>query len=356
MPERPVSRQGRPDERLVRETLQAGLEARLGAPAAIAELAMVDCEYSTSFPIREVDVLLQDGSRHAVVFKDLSEGSLLETARSVRANAALNPLREIEVYRSILNGRHLDTAEFIGARADPNAGRYWLFLERVPGVQLVEVGDFEIWLEVARYLARLHSTLSQAVSRSGETAPLLRYDRQFLEYWPRRALSFAAGEAGPAASALERVCNGYRPAIDRLLALPVTIVHGDFNASNIIVSTSGSGTRIAPVDWELAGIGPGLVDLAALVSGAWSEAEQDMLAAAYREALQQTSRRDIDPVKFREDLMYCQLHLALQWLGWSESWCPPPEHRCDWREQAVSLSRRLKLTPRSSTPGQKYGV
>ena len=343
MPAGLADRHGRPDERLVREALQASLEARLGAPAAIAELAITDCEYSTSFPIREVDVLLRDGSWHAVIFKDLSEGSLLAAAREVRANAALNPLREIEVYRSILEGRRLGTAGFIGARVDRNAGRFWLFIERVPGAQLVEIGDFDIWLDVARYLAGLHNALSQAVSQAGASAPLLRYDRRFLEYWPRRARAFAAGEAGAAAPELERICNGYTPVIDRLLALPRTIVHGDFNASNIIVSTSGRGTRITPVDWELAGVGPGLVDLAALVSGAWSADEQDALASAYLETVQHGSTGETDPAKFREDLKYCQLHLAMQWLGWSENWCPPPEHRCDWREQAVSLARQLEL-------------
>lgn len=343
MPAGLADRQGRPDERLVRKALQAGLDARLGAPAVIADLAMTDCEYSTSFPIRQLDVLLRDGRRQAVIFKDLSDGSLLEAAREVRANAALNPLREIEVYRSILGGRRLGTAEFIGARVDRNAGRYWLFLERVPGVQLVEIGDFELWLDVARYLAGLHNALSQAVSQAGASVPLLRYDRRFLEYWPRRALAFAAGAAGAAAPALERVCAGYAPVVDRLLALPVTILHGDFNASNIIVSTSGGGVRISPVDWEMAGVGPGLVDLAALVSGAWSEAEQDALASAYLETIQRSRGRETDPVKFREDLKYCQLHLAMQWLGWSRNWRPPPEHRRDWREQALSLSRQLKL-------------
>ena len=36
------------------------------------------------------------------------------------------------------------------------------------------------------------------------------------------------------------------------------------------------------------------------------------------------------------DLARCRLHLALQWLGWSPDWRPPPEHAHDWLGEALS--------------------
>jgi len=36
-------------------------------------------------------------------------------------------------------------------------------------------------------------------------------------------------------------------------------------------------------------------------------------------------------------------HLALQWLGWSADWTPPPEHARDWLVEALAAAERLGL-------------
>jgi hypothetical protein len=38
-----------------------------------------------------------------------------------------------------------------------------------------------------------------------------------------------------------------------------------------------------------------------------------------------------------------QLHLSLQWLGWSPDWTPPPEHARDWLADALATAERLGL-------------
>jgi thiamine kinase-like enzyme len=92
---------------------------------------------------------------------------------------------------------------------------------------------------------------------------------------------------------------------------------------------------VAAVDWEQAGIGPGLVDLAALTAGRWGEADRAEIAAAYAA----TAGSDFDVGA----LEACRLHLALQWLGWSPGWTPPVDHRQDWLEEAVKAAARLGL-------------
>jgi aminoglycoside phosphotransferase (APT) family kinase protein len=42
---------------------------------------------------------------------------------------------------------------------------------------------------------------------------------------------------------------------------------------------------VCPVDWEMAAVGPGLVDLAALSAGGWTAPEREALALAYYAAL-----------------------------------------------------------------------
>ena len=53
---------------------------------------------------------------------------------------------------------------------------------------------------------------------------------------------------------------------------------------DILIVPEDNGLRICPVDWELAARGPGLLDLAALSAGRWSDDERDRLARAYFEA------------------------------------------------------------------------
>jgi hypothetical protein len=67
-----------------------------------------------------------------------------------------------------------------------------------------------------------------------------------------------------------------------------------------------------------------------------------LLVDAYR-AAQPRERRDPSAGDFDEDLDYCRLHLAVQWLGWAVDWAPPDEHRQDWLEVALELAGELGL-------------
>jgi hypothetical protein len=47
--------------------------------------------------------------------------------------------------------------------------------------------------------------------------------------------------------------------------------------------------------------------------------------------------------ELEEAMAACRLQLALQWLGWSRDWSPPPEHAQDWLSEAVCVAERLGL-------------
>jgi hypothetical protein len=49
------------------------------------------------------------------------------------------------------------------------------------------------------------------------------------------------------------------------------------------------------------------------------------------------------PEAFLVALDHCRLHLAVQWLGWSPGWSPPPEHAQDWLGEALGLAEKLGL-------------
>jgi Ser/Thr protein kinase RdoA (MazF antagonist) len=301
------------------------LEQALGRP-----VAAVECRphaYRTSFALDELDVRLKDGARLRLVRKHLGRTSLSDVAAEAKPAFLFDPLREIEIYRAIVTRHWIGSATFHGHLVDPEGDRYWLLLERVDGVELFQVGELSTWCEVARRLAAFH-----ARCRDVRSTALLRYDAAYYRIWARRAQEFVGGRD------VERAVHCHERAARRLLSLPPTVVHGELYASNVLVDARGERLRVCPVDWELAGIGPGLVDLAALTSGSWTERERRGIALAYYVA---SGGREPAFERFLESLECCRLHLALRWLGWSPGWSPPVEHRQDWLEEALRATACL---------------
>lgn len=343
MSRNPATHRMSPDDAELRGILEQALREGRKDLLKIDSLSRIPSRYSTSFAIEEIRVRLADGRTFELILKNLNKTNMLAEARRTRPASLFDPVREIAVYRSVLEAGQFGTASLIASRADRESGQFWLVLEKVPGVELFQVGDFGVWQSVAGYLARLHENHRPLIHDIKAAVPLLRYDRSFYEMWPRRALSFASVENESSRNKLEQISKQYSAVTERLLELPVTLLHGDYNASNILVSGQEENVRICPVDWEMAAMGPGPIDLAALVSGQWNEVQREALIAAYIEGRGDKIDNGPETEKLLEDLKYCQLHLAMQWLGWSESWRPPPEHQQDWLQQAVCLAAELGL-------------
>ena len=281
------------------------LQAVLGRD--IASVAARNWDYHTSHAMQLLHVVFPDGSSTEMIFKDLAAESQLHEAKRARPNFLYNPGREIDVYRDLLS-----TANSLGAPAfyAADAERQWLFIENVRGIPLWQC-ELDLWSPAARWLKQLHS------HRFGNLpASLLRHDAAYFARWIERAAEFRPE--------LRRIAKKYGRVIDRLTALPATFIHGEFYPSNILVE---DGRRIRPVDWETAAVGPGLIDLAALCGGRFDDARREQLAQEYGAAI--------------EDLEFCRLHLAIQWLGWSSDWKPPEEHAHDWLAEVMSLAWKL---------------
>jgi len=276
-------------------------DAELQAALGIATVHRRPWPYHSSFPMEELDL---GGMR--LLLKDLAgSGDLL------RPSLAPQPRREIAVYRDVLQPLGLDGPALVAAADETSAG--WLVLELIEGTLLWQIGELEIWQEAARWLARLH-----ALDVPGNEC-LVRYDAAHL----RSRL-----ELTPEAEALAaRVA-------DRLASLPTRLIHGDFYPANVLVEP---GPRIRVVDWETCGIGPAVLDVAALVSGRWSESKRQRILEAYVAACPP----QLQPSA--EDVLYARLLLAAQWIGWHDDWRPPPEQRHDWHAEFAELRERLAL-------------
>src|SRR5947209_6646174 len=73
---------------------------------------------------------------------------------------------------------------------------------------------------------------------------------------------------------LPAIAAGFPAVVERLLALPRTLIHNEFYPSNVLIERRREGVRVCPVDWEMAARGPALIDLAALTAGNWNETER----------------------------------------------------------------------------------
>jgi hypothetical protein len=312
--------------------LRVGLERALSSP--ILSLSRRASRYRTSFPLEELDVILEDGGELRLVFKDLGWEALEPAARVAKPEFLHDPLREPAVYASLLEPRGIGP-RYHGATIEPAAGRYWLFVERVEGRELYQAGDLDTWRAVGRWLGEAHVAFAGECEEGVRRARLVDYDGAYYRRWLERARSFVP-RPGRGADALDWLAARYDGVVASLLELPKTVIHGELYASNVIVVESPGGPRVVPVDWEMAGWAPGIVDLAALVSGGWDSDEREAIVAAY-------AAGGGTAVPGRE-LALARLHLAVQWLGWAPpEWAPPEGQRHDWLADALTLAEELEL-------------
>ena len=325
---------------LTKSELISALEQNL--PRRIVSLKRCAYECGSSFWLEELSIKFRNGETLIAMFKDLSWSSMSPEGRRAKPVFLYDGAREIEVYRLLLAKDRLGTPAYYGSVIDDAQKRFWLFTEKVDGPELYQTGDLSVWEQVARWLARFHRDFPHpGLSIPCEVEQhLIDYDKSYFGQWIDRALAFdTRRQAGT--SELHRLAQRYDDVLDVLLSLPTSLIHGEFYASNVLTTTSSGCLRIAPVDWEMAAVGPGLIDLAALVSGNWSaENRQQIAGAYYEESYRHYSQRFDD---FWRLCQYCRLHLAVQWLGWSADWSPPADHRHDWLAEALMLAGELQL-------------
>ncbi len=326
-----MSRSPATDE-MLRAVLEPQLRSSLATSVRISRIERKPFAYATSCAIEELEVHIDRMDPVRMLFKDLAVGSGVGSSARSRPDFMYDPSREIAMYRDVLDPTELGTAVPFAWVLDDDASRHWLFLEHVRGDLLWQIGDLESWKEAARWLGRFHR--HPALQRRAATVQLLHRDAAHHRRWLQRARQLRPHEP-----AMSSIAAAYELALTRLGRLPITLVHGEFYPSNIVVRREQDPHVICPVDWELAGLAPGVMDLAALVSG-WEEAQEVLLIEAYREGLE--LRGAAPSIEDLTRSVWCsRLIQCVQWIGWSDTWTPPAEHAQDWLSEAISLSDRL---------------
>jgi len=333
-----------------RPDLRAAMTSVFGRVQAsrIVDLDAWPMPYASSFTIDEVTVRFDDGRSLELVCKGTGKAAMLAEARRIKPRFIHHPLREIATYERILAPLAAGAPRFYGSVVNRQRGDYWLFLERVRGVPLTEVGDFAVWRHVSAWLGEMHARLARdpGLPDAAALVPLVRYDRANAGVWMDRAQQHLEADVSRPRSVRRRFASlgsRYDVFLDELTALPMGFMHGEFFASNVLVETTAARRCIRPVDWELAGLGPMLMDLAALTAGSWTEDQRADLAASYERAAGHETRTWRAHGGFTRALDCCRLQLAIQRLGWAKEWTPPATHRQDWLGEALHAADRLGL-------------
>jgi hypothetical protein len=264
----------------------------------------------TVYPYSSTHRLIEVGSDR--LLKELAPEAGLQRV-SARLAEMEDPAREPAAYQFALGP--LD----IGPRC-LGAGSDWLLLERLPARVLWQIGERSVWLAVAGWVGELHARLAKA---DVDRVPLVVHDEAVFAAWRERAA---------AAGAPSLVLEAHERATGHLLGLPPKVIHGDLYPSNLLVDP-GPPLRVWPVDWELIGLGPAVLDVAALTSGAWTREERAAMVRAYAASSEEGSVRE-----WQVSLDAARLHLCVQWLGTPTEWTPPTEHAHDWMAEALELA------------------
>jgi hypothetical protein len=337
----------RAPQRLDLRAAMIGVLGRVRA-SRIVDLDASPLPYASSFAIDEVTVRFDDGSALELVCKGTGKAAMLPEARRIKPRFIHHPLREIAAYERILAPFAAGAPRFYGSVVNRQRGDYWLFLERVRGVPLTEVGDFGVWRHVSAWLGDVHARLARdpALADAAALVPLVRYDRAHARVWMDRAQQHLEADVTRPRTIRRRFASlglRYDAFLDELAALPSGFMHGEFFAANVLVEITPGRRYVRPVDWELAGMGPMLMDLAALTAGSWTEDQRAALAASYRRAAGPIVPASTSDDGFMRALDCCRLQLAVQRLGWARQWTPPATHRQDWLGEALHAADRLGL-------------
>src|SRR5207248_3127413 len=129
----------------------------------------------------------------------------------------------------------------------------------------------EHWETAAQRLASFHSHFAARADALTACDFLLRLDVDYFAAWAKRALDALADQSAELAEQLKDVILRYGVACELLAARPVTLVHNDMAPKNVIADRSHTPPRICLIDWEMAGVGCGLLDLVHLKYGLDSE-------------------------------------------------------------------------------------
>src|SRR5262249_28158681 len=153
-----------------------------------------------------------------------------------------------------------------GSRRNEATERLEVYLEHIGDWDL-RYQDLEHWFTAARRLAQFHAHFAARAAEVLACEFLLRLEASALSAWAGRAMAAIRGLSPELAAELEGPLALHDHVAELLSRQPPTLVHNDLAPKNVLADRSSHPARICLVDWEMAGVGCGLMDLVVLKHG-----------------------------------------------------------------------------------------
>jgi hypothetical protein len=308
------------------------LRQALGRVVRVDALTRQPSAFVTLFPAEVLSVSLDDGTRLRLFLKHLGPEQPGQPDKRRRD-------REPRVYEVLLRDPGLPVPRCFGSRWNAATARHELYLEYVDDWPLRYHG-IEHWVTAAHRLGAFHAHFAGKADVLRSCDFLLRLDREYFAAWAGRACAAVAEQSAEFANRLQDTLASYGRACDLMADHPPTLVHNDLAPKNVLADRSTMPARIFLVDWELAGVGCGLLDLVHLKYGLETDDERELLRA-YRRAVASTGLLPQDQGDFERLLTACELHKTLYRLAHSPAWNLPLATIAQWVTDAAGFMERV---------------
>ena len=265
----------RTDDDTLREGLERMIPTILDKQSVIKDIRWSRFKFSTSYDTHIVTVQLATGDEFKVFLKDFGFSVRPKDSPKQRRE------RELRVYQDILAEAEIGTARYYGSVLDESQGQRWLALEFVDGTP-AGYCEIEHWAPAAGALRRMHGYFARHANRLRACDYLIHHTADFLWSRAELALRNVAQISPHLVDRLANIVGQYAPTVAVMTSQPPTILHGGCRPTNILIKVASDPSRVCIIDWEEAGFGPPLLDVAYLLDGIEAPI-LDRLLDAYRQ-------------------------------------------------------------------------
>jgi aminoglycoside phosphotransferase (APT) family kinase protein len=303
-------------------------------PISVGALRTESSPFATLFPVDVLHVSLDGGEELSLWVKQLGDEQSDHPDKHCRE-------REIRIYEELFAGRDLPVPRFYGWRFNERTGRRDLYLEHVDDWNL-KYQDLSHWYRSAERLADLHASFAGRADELADRDFLLRFDAAYFEEWAGRAVEAVGHRIPELAEAMGVLVARFDRAIEVLAGQPSTLVHNDLAPKNVLADRSCDPARICIVDWEMAGIGCGLMDLVHLKYGfAYESNPGRRLCDAYCSRLAGTGLLPGGARELRRLFAACEVQKAVNRLAYRKQWNIPVETVAAWIDEGARFAAEL---------------
>jgi len=299
---------------LMIQSLNEGLGNIYGGQIAIKRLDRQTFSGSSSFSTERIRAVLEDGEILDIFFKDLNPDNLLIEAQEIRQGGMERSQRELFMYKDVLSQLRLGTPKLYGYRWEPERSIYWIFIEDAGPKRLSRLGDFTLWVDATRWVARLHAIDSSGIQDKEGLLP--EYNASHFSLCSQRIEENFSKFNAEQQEVISQALKSYYNTIDYLNDLPLCLVHGEYFGKNVIIRPEEKEGAIAVIDWETAALGPRCVDLVSISAGRWTPEQRQIMYENYANQYALETGEKVEIHMLIQEIKKVAVYRAIWWLGY----------------------------------------